>query len=61
MSVTLKGLAAAAGVSEATASLAMNDRPGVNAVTRANIQALAKQLGYIPCKNARSLAKKEVG
>ena len=61
MSVTLKGLAAAAGVSEATASLAMNDRPGVNAVTRANIQALAKQLGYIPCKNARSLAKKRSG
>lgn len=61
MSVTLKGLAAAAGVSEATASLAMNDRPGVNAVTRANVQALAKQLGYIPCKNARSLAKKRSG
>lgn len=61
MSVTLKGLAAAAGVSEATASLAMNERPGVNAATRANIQALAKQLGYIPCKNARSLAKKRSG
>lgn len=61
MSVTLKSLAAAAGVSEATVSLALNERPGVNAVTRANIQALAKQLGYIPCKNARSLAQKRSG
>lgn len=61
MSVTLKELAAAAGVSEATASLAMNERPGINAATRANIQALAKQLGYIPCKNARSLAQKRTG
>ncbi len=61
MSVTLKGLAAAAGVSEATASLAMNERPGVNAATRANIQALAKQLGYIPCKTPARSPKKEAG
>ena len=46
MSITLKELAKAAGVSEATASLAMNDRPGVSPSTKASIRLLAEKLGY---------------
>lgn len=56
--VSLKDLAKAAGVSEATASLAMNDRPGVNASTKKRIRQLADTLGYIPNKTAQNLAKK---
>lgn len=56
--VSLKELAKAAGVSEATASLAMNDRPGVNASTKERVRQLADTLGYIPNKTAQNLAKK---
>lgn len=57
----MKKLAQIAGVSEATASLAMNNRPGVKAATRENIQRLAKEYGYIPSQNAQSLALKKSG
>lgn len=57
----MKQLAQIAGVSEATASLAMNNRPGVKATTRDYIQQLAKEHGYIPSQNAQSLAMKKSG
>lgn len=52
----LKEIAARAGVSEATVSLAMNDRPGVSPATRDRVLALARELGYRPSHRARSLA-----
>lgn len=55
---SLKELAKAAGVSEATASLAMNDRPGVNASTKEHIRRMADTLGYIPNRTAQNLARR---
>ena len=54
MGVTLKEIAKAAGVSEGTASLAINHRPGVNEETRKKVEELAKKMGYSPSVNARS-------
>lgn len=61
MGVTLKEIAKAAGVSEGTASLAINHRPGVNEETRKKVEELAKKMGYYPSVNARSLANKRSG
>jgi LacI family transcriptional regulator len=49
--VTLEQVATASGVSLASASLALNDRPGVSDVTRARVVETAKRLGYaLPLK-----------
>ena len=44
--VTLAEVARAAGVSSASASMALNDRPGVSATTRERVHAAARRLGY---------------
>lgn len=54
--VKLKDVADALGVSEATVSLALNERPGVNAETRKKVQEAAQRLGYTPNHIARGLA-----
>ncbi|MBP1757341.1 MAG: transcriptional regulator, LacI family [Firmicutes bacterium] len=46
MGVTIKDLAEQLNLSPATISLALNNRPGVNARTRASVLELARQLGY---------------
>jgi LacI family transcriptional regulator len=46
MGVTIKDLAEKLNVSPATVSLALNNRPGVNEQTRAQVLELARQLGY---------------
>jgi LacI family transcriptional regulator len=56
MKVKLTDVARQAGVSEATVSLVLNRRPGVNAKTRAKVLAVAKELGYTPNSIARNLA-----
>lgn len=61
MSISLKELAKEAGVSEATVSLALNNRPGVNVATRQRIHDLAKAMGYIPSVTAQTLAKQKSG
>ena len=61
MGVSLKKIAEAAGVSEATASLSLNNRPGVNADTRKKVCKIAEELGYIPSVNAQNLVKKKSG
>lgn len=55
--ITLKEVAQRAGVSEATASLALNNKPTVNADTRRKVQEVAAALGYVPNSLARGLAR----
>lgn len=58
MGITLKDIAIAAGVSEGTASLAMNNRPGINQLTKEKVLKIAEELGYIPNTSAKSLAER---
>lgn len=44
--ITLAEVALAAGVSSASASMALNDRPGVARATRERVRAAARRLGY---------------
>jgi DNA-binding LacI/PurR family transcriptional regulator len=46
--ITLTKIAAAAGVSKAAASFALQNRPGVSKATRKRILEIATQLGYVP-------------
>ncbi|MFP4302966.1 MAG: LacI family DNA-binding transcriptional regulator [Spirochaetaceae bacterium] len=54
--VKLKDVAQKAGVSEATASLVLNERPGVHRETRKKVFQAAEELGYTPNAIARNLA-----
>lgn len=55
MSVTIKDIARAAGVSHITVSRALNGHSSVRPETREKIKILADKLNYIPNYNARSL------
>ena len=55
--ITLRDVAAKAGVSLNTASRALTGKPDVNAETKARVLAIAKRLGYSPNHLARSLLK----
>ncbi|BFV56408.1 LacI family DNA-binding transcriptional regulator [Kitasatospora sp. CMC57] len=59
--VTIRDVAAHAGVSAGAVSLALNDRPGVSAPTRRRIRAAAAELGWVPNQAARSLARLHPG
>ncbi|MGW4897279.1 LacI family DNA-binding transcriptional regulator [Kitasatospora sp. NPDC004240] len=54
--VTIRDVAARAGVSAGAVSLALNDRPGVSEETRRRITEAARELGWTPSRTARSLA-----
>lgn len=54
--VTIRDVAARAGVSKGAVSLAFNDRPGVSPATRNRIFAAARELGWAPHLSARSLS-----
>jgi LacI family transcriptional regulator len=56
MIVKLKDVAARAGVSEATASLALNNKPGIKEATRHKVMEAARVLDYTPNETAQSLA-----
>jgi LacI family transcriptional regulator len=58
--VTIKDIAAQAGVSLGTVHLALNDKTGVSERTRQRIQAIARELDYHPNAVAASLKKKEI-
>ncbi len=58
MGVTIHDVAKRAGVSPATVSRVLNDRPGIRAETRERVLKAARELGYIPDFSARSLATK---
>ncbi|QNP69584.1 LacI family DNA-binding transcriptional regulator [Streptomyces roseirectus] len=54
--VTIKDVAARAGVSKGAVSLAFNHKPGLSEATRDRIFAAARELGWAPSLTARSLA-----
>lgn len=56
MPTTIKDVAARAGVSPATVSRVLNDRPGISPQTRARVLQAAQELNYTPSVAARSLA-----
>ncbi|MFF9815032.1 LacI family DNA-binding transcriptional regulator [Streptomyces sp. NPDC014006] len=58
--VTIKDVAAAAGVSKGAVSLAFNGKPGVSEATRERIFAAARRLGWAPNSSARSLSRQSV-
>ncbi len=55
--VTLRDVAAAAGVSRATAGFVLSDAPGIaiSAATRERVRGTARDLGYVPHSIARAL------
>lgn len=55
MRATIKDVAKAASVSVATASMALNNKKGVNEKTRKHVEEVAKRLNYMPNLSARSL------
>jgi DNA-binding LacI/PurR family transcriptional regulator len=55
MAVSIKDIAKTAGVSHSTVSRALSDSRLVSAETRARIQKLAREMGYSPDAQARSL------
>jgi len=54
---TIDDVAARAGVSSASVSFAMNDRPGVGEATRRRILDAAAELGWHPSASARALTE----
>lgn len=54
--VTIKDVAARAGVAISSVSSALNDRPGVSEETRRRIREAAVELGFVPSVRARGLA-----
>jgi DNA-binding LacI/PurR family transcriptional regulator len=46
--ITMKGIAAQAGVTQATVSMSLANNPRIPPVTRERIQAIARKLGYQP-------------
>lgn len=58
--VTIKDVAARAGVSKGAVSLAVNHKPGVSEATRDRIFAAARELGWEPNLSARSLSSRRV-
>jgi DNA-binding LacI/PurR family transcriptional regulator len=55
MAVSIKDIARVADVSYSTVSRALNDSPRVQAQTKARIQRIAAEMGYLPSAVARSL------
>ncbi|MFB4421100.1 LacI family DNA-binding transcriptional regulator [Streptomyces sp. QL37] len=58
---TIADVAHRAGVSRATVSFALNDRPGVAGETKARILAAAAELGWTPSRQARALSLGKAG
>lgn len=61
MSATMDDVAARAGVSRASVSLALRHSPKISPARRAEIQRVAAELGYRPNANASRLARTKTG
>ncbi len=61
MKVSIKDIAAKAGVSTATVSLALNGSDLVKDSTKERVQQLAKEMGYVPNPYARKLVLQKSG
>ena len=58
---TLKDIAAEAGVSVNTASLALRESPRISGETRKRVHRIARRMQYVPNSAARNLARKRSG
>ena len=58
---TLKDVARLAGVSPASASMALSDSPRVSEATKTAVREAAAQLGYVPHAAGRALRSQRVG
>ncbi len=58
---TIRDIAAMAGVSRSTVSLALNDSPKINSATKAHIMELIERVGYRPNQTARNLVRQSSG
>ena len=58
MAATLKDIAERVGVTPATVSMVLNNRPNIGKETRQKVLKVAKQLNYYPHATARGLATK---
>jgi LacI family transcriptional regulator len=56
MAITLKDIAKRAGVTSATVSMVVNNKPNISAATREKVLAIAHELNYYPNVIARGLA-----
>ncbi len=61
MKPTIKMIADETGVSTATVSLVLNNRPGVSAETRELVQKTITALNYFPKRSASQLARQQTG
>ncbi len=59
MTVTLKDIAERAGVTSATVSMVINNKPNISEATRKKVLKIAKDLNYYPNVIARGLATKK--
>lgn len=59
--MSIRDLARALDLSIGTVSRALNDRPDVNAETRARVKEAARRMGYQPDQSGRSLRKGSTG
>ncbi len=59
--ISIKDIAKAAGVSHSTVSRALHDSSLISQATRARIQTLASEMGYIPDAIAQSLQTQQTG
>ena len=59
MTVTLKDIAERAGVTSATVSMVINNKPNISDATRKKVLKIAKELNYYPNVISRGLATKK--
>lgn len=55
---TRKDVASRAGVSESTVSRALNDSPRISTAIKEKVRSIAKEMGYIPSRQATLFARK---